>query len=266
MDKPIGVLDSGVGGLTVVKSIQKILPHEDIIYFGDSKNIPYGNRDEDDIYNLTMAMLKYFEKRNVKMVAIACNTISTIADRFKDKFDFPIVDIITPTVDHIENMGINKMVIMGTDFTIRTKAYEKLLRERRKDYEISSEKSPKLAELVDRGDYKSREIYDTISGHLQSIGEMGNFYNIVLACTHYPIVEDIFLELDPTLNYINPGFQQAKAIRMILHKEGSLRKEGKGSLQILTSGDPHIYRMVVDKLEIGEVEEIETIEIPPFVE
>ncbi len=266
MEKPIGVLDSGVGGLTVVKSIQKILPHEDIIYFGDSKNVPYGNRDEDEIYNLTMAMLKYFEKRNVKMVAIACNTISTIADRFRDKFDFPIVDIITPTVDHIENMGIDKMVILGTDFTIRTKAYERLLRERRKDYEISSEKSPKLAELVDKGDYKSREIYDTIGGHLESISQMGNFYNIVLACTHYPIVEDIFLELDPTLNYINPGFQQAKAMRVVLHDKGILKREGKGTLQVLTSGAPEIYKMVLNKLEMGAAGEIRTVEIPPYAE
>lgn len=266
MEKPIGVLDSGVGGLTVVKSIQKILPHEDIIYFGDSKNVPYGNRDEDEIYSLTMAMLKYFEKRDVKMVAIACNTISTIADRFRDKFDFPIVDIITPTVDHIENMGINKMVILGTDFTIRTKAYEKLLRERRKDFEISSERSPRLAELVDKGDFRSREIYDTISDHLQSISQMGNFYNIVLACTHYPIVEDVFLELDPTLNYINPGFQQAKAMRMVLHEQGTLKKEGKGTLQIFTSGLPNIYKMVVEKLEMAEAEDIKTIEIPPYKE
>ncbi|WP_422486018.1 glutamate racemase [Gudongella sp. DL1XJH-153] len=266
MEKPIGVLDSGVGGLTVVKSIQKILPHEDIIYFGDSKNVPYGNRDEEEIYRLTMAMLKYFEKRDVKMVAIACNTISTMADRFRDKFDFPIVDIISPTVDHIENMGINKMVILGTDFTIRTKAYERLLRERRKDYEISSEKSPRLAELVDKGDYRSREIYDTISGHLQSISQMGNFYNIVLACTHYPIVEDVFLELDPTLNYINPGFQQAKAMRMVLHAQGTLKKEGKGTLQILTSGFPEIYKAVVEKLEMLEAEDIKTIEIPPYKE
>ena len=264
MDKPIGVLDSGVGGLTVVKSMEKLLPHEEIIYLGDSKNVPYGNKDEDEIFRLTMAMLQYFQKREVKMVAIACNTISTIANRFKDRFEFPIIDIITPTVNHIENMGINKMVILGTDFTIRTKAYEKMLRERRKDFEISSEKSPRLAELVDKGDYKSKEIHDTIRGHLESIGKMGNFYNIVLACTHYPMVEDIFLELDPTPNYINPGFQQAKAMRVWLHERGMLRKEGQGSLQVYTSGDPEIYRMVVKKLELRNVKEVETLEIPAY--
>jgi glutamate racemase len=95
---------------------------------------------------------------------------------------------------------------------------------------------------------------------------MGNFYNIVLACTHYPIVEDIFLELDPTLNYINPGFQQAKAMRMVLHEHGTLKKEGKGKLEILTSGSPEIYQMVLNKLEMGSSGEIRTVEIPPYTD
>lgn len=256
MDRPIGVLDSGVGGLTVLKSIEKILGHEDIIYFGDSKNVPYGNRSEDEIFELTMKMLSYFESRNVKMVAIACNTISTLIDRFKEHFEYPIVDIISPTVEHIYDMGVHKMVILGTDFTIRTKAYEKLLKQRDKNMEIASENSPKLASLIDSGDFHSQKIYDTVKGHLDSIAMMGNFYNVVLACTHYPVVEDIFLEINPTLNYINPGFQQAKMMRIVLHNQEKLKKNGRGSVEILTSGNPDLYKTMVEKLEIKNVKSI----------
>ena len=266
MGRPIGILDSGVGGLTVVKSIQKMLPNEEIIYFGDNKNMPYGNRNEDDIYRMTMAILKFFEKKNVKMVAIACNTISTIANRFRNQFNFPIVDIITPTIDHIHKMGISKMVIMGTDFTIRTKIYEKMLRTRDNNYEISTEKSPKLAEFIDRGNYNSKEIYDTVKKHLTNISEMGNFYNIVLACTHYYIVDDIFLDIDPTPNYINPGFQQAKVMRTILHESKDINKKGKGSLQIFTSGNISIYQRVINKLKMLRVQRIESIEIPAYMD
>jgi glutamate racemase len=256
MDKPIGVLDSGVGGMTVLKSMEKILGHEDIIYFGDSKNVPYGNRSENEIFELTMKMLRYFETRNVKMVAIACNTISTIIDRFKGNFEYPIVDIISPTVDHICNMGVHKMVILGTDFTIKTKAYEKLLMQRDNTMEIESENSPLLASLIDGGDFHSQKVYYTVRGHLDSIKSKGDYYNLVLACTHYPVVEDIFLEIDPTLNYINPGFQQAKMMRVILHKEGKLKKAGPGSVEILTSGDPSVYEKMVKKLDLKNVKSV----------
>ncbi|MDY0235970.1 MAG: glutamate racemase [Gudongella sp.] len=261
MDRPIGVLDSGVGGMTVLKSMEKVLGHEDIIYFGDSKNVPYGNRSEDEIFELTMNMLRYFELRNVKLVAIACNTISTIIDRFQGHFKYPIVDIISPTVEHICNMGVHKMVILGTDFTIKTKAYEKLLKQREKTMEIASENSPELASLIDRGDFHSKKIYDTIQGHLDSIKSKGNFYNVVLACTHYPVVEDIFLDIDPTLNYINPGFQQAKMMRIILHNQDMLKKSGQGSVEILTSGNPKIYETMVKKLEIRNVKSISSYDL-----
>lgn len=264
MGRPIGVLDSGIGGLTVIKSMEKVLPNEDIIYFGDNKNVPYGNKSEDEIFKLTMAVLKFLESQDVKLVAIACNTISTIINRFSDKFDFPIIDIITPTVDHIEKMGINRILIMGTEFTIRTKAYEKLLLERDDKFEIFAESSPNLAKLVDNGQFYSPEIYKTIRGHIDSINSKGNIYNVVLACTHYPIVEDVFMEIDPTLNYINPGFQQAKAIRMELHRRDELSSGSKGSLKIFTSGDTGIYRLISEKLMLQNIIGVESINIEPY--
>lgn len=256
MQRPIGVLDSGVGGLTVVKLIEKVLSFEDIIYFGDSKNVPYGNRSEDEIFELTMNMLRYFQSRDVKMVAIACNTISTIIDRFKGRFEYPIVDIINPAVGHIHRMGIHKMVILGTDFTIKTKSYEKLLKQRNESIEIASENSHELASLIDSGDFYSQKVYDTVKAHLDSIARIGDYYNVVLACTHYPLVEEMFLDIDPTLNYINPGFQQVKMIRTILKKEGKLKIAGHGSIEILTSGNLEIYEIIVKKLGIKNVKSI----------
>lgn len=214
MKKPIGVIDSGIGGLTVVAAMQKLMPGEDIVYFGDSKNIPYGNRTEEEIYLLTMAMLKFLEDKEVKLTAIACNTISTISKRFEGKLPFPVVDIVTPTVDHIDRMGAEKLAIFATEFTVKMGVYEKMLRARRPGIEVFNEGSRNLAALIDSGEFESQITYDTVKLHLDSIKGKGEVYNIVLACTHYPIVEDIFLDIDPSLNYINPGFQQAKAIRL----------------------------------------------------
>jgi glutamate racemase len=209
-------------------------------------------------------MLKFLEKQDVKLVAIACNTISTMVDKLRDKFDFPIIDIITPTVDHIEKMGIKTLLILGTEFTIKTKAYEKLLCKRDEKYEVYSESSPNLATLVDSGKFHSPELYSTIRGHIDSINGKGNIYNVVLACTHYPIVEDVFMEIEPTFNYINPGLQQAKAIRMELHKRNNLNKNKIGSLKIFTSGDIEIYNLASEKLDIQNIKSIESINIPSY--
>lgn len=266
MKRPIGVIDSGIGGLTVVASMQKLMPSEDIIYFGDSKNVPYGNRSEDEIYFLTMAMFKFLEERGVKLAAIACNTISTIYKRFNGKLPFPVVDIVTPTVDHIDKMGAEKLAILATEFTVKMGLYEKMLRERRPGIEVFNEGSRNLATLIDRGEFDSQDTYDTVKRHLESIKGKGEVYNIVLACTHYPIVEDIFLDIDPSLNYINPGFQQAKAIRSQLHELDILQRNGLGRVEIYTSGDPEIYNKAAGKLGIKRMGEPKTVVIKEYTE
>lgn len=266
MKKPIGVLDSGIGGLTVVAAMQKLMPSEDIVYFGDSLNVPYGNRTEEEIYLLTMSMLKFLEEREVKLVAIACNTISTIANRFQGKMPFPVVDIVTPTVEHIDRMGAERIAILATEFTIKTGSYENMLREKRPEIEVFNESSRNLATYIDHGEFESADTYKTVKLHLESLKGKGEIYNVVLACTHYPIVEDIFLDIDPSLNYINPGFQQAKAIRSQLHELGILEKSGLGSIEIFTSGEKEIYKKAAEKLGIKRIKEILTAEIEEYKE
>ncbi len=261
MKKPIGVLDSGIGGLTVAASIQKLMPYEDIVYIGDSKNVPYGNRSQEEIFDLTMGMFDFLQKRDVKMVAIACNTISTINHFFEGKFEFPILDIVTPTVFHLDKMGVKRVAIFATEFTIKTGAYERLLRDKNPDIEVFNESSKTLATLIDNGDFDSNETYDTVKRHLDSIKDMGEIYNLILACTHYPIVEDVFLDIDPSLNYINPGFQQAKEIRAMLNGTGSLDRSGNGSVKIYTTGDTSTYEKTVNRLGMKRIDNISSVNL-----
>lgn len=261
MKRPIGVLDSGIGGLTVATSIQKLMPNEDIVYIGDSKNVPYGNRTEEEIFDLSMAMFGFLEKRDVKMVAIACNTISTISHLFKGKFNLPVIDIVTSTVSHIYRMGVKKVAVFATEFTIRTGAYERLLRDKNPNIEIFNESSKTLATLIDNGDFDSNDTYETVKRHLDSIKGMGEIYNLILACTHYPIVEDVFLDIDPSLNYINPGFQQAKEMRAFLNGTGSLERTGSGSIRIYTSGNIGIYEKAATRLKIKGIEELSSMNL-----
>lgn len=258
MNRCIGVLDSGIGGLTVVKELQSQLPGEDIIYFGDNKNCPYGNRSREDILKLTIDMLKFMEQNDVKIVAIACNTISTLIDSYKDKFDFPIIDIIKPTVEYIIDMNTYSVAILGTEFTVKTGTYEKLLLEKNPDLKIINEGSKLLAGLVDAGKFDAPETKEVVKEHISNLIKKGDSHNLVLACTHFPIVENIFLDISPNLNIINPAFQQAKAIREYLYKNNLLNDNKKGELTIYSSGDTKVYSNVIERLDLKNIKNIET--------
>ncbi|TJX13598.1 glutamate racemase [Tissierella creatinini] len=265
MDRRIGVIDSGIGGLTVVKSIQQLIPGEDIIYFGDNINVPYGNRTKEEILALTMDMLYFMEKKNVKIVAIACNTISALIDDFKDKFTFPIIDIIHPTVEQIIKMDTYSLSILGTEFTINSKIYQKLLKERNPDISISVEGSRDLAALIDRGNFDSAEIKKIISIHINNLLTKGDVYNLVLACTHFPIVVNVFKEIIPEIKIIDPAFEQAKAIRTYLHDNHLEKKADKGLLEINTSGNTQVYESVIQKLKLKNVTTIKFTRIKQAV-
>lgn len=256
MHRKIGVIDTGIGGLSVMNGLQKLLPNEDIIYFGDSKNCPYGNRSVEEVLNLTIEMLEFMGKKDVKLVAVACNTISSLIDFYTPKFNFPIIDIIHPTVEHILKMETSNIGIFATEFTIKSNIYEKLLIEKNQDIKIISEGSKYLASLIDSGEFESQRLIDIINEHIKNILNKGNIYNLVLACTHFPIVEGLFFDLAPQFNYIDPGFQQARAVREYLYTNNLLNDNTDGKLQIFTSGNKDIYAKVIKRLDIKNVQGI----------
>lgn len=258
MQRKIGVIDSGIGGLTVVKELQKLLPNEELIYFGDNKNVPYGNKSEEEIRYLTGNILEFMEKREVKVVALACNTISTVFNEV-NQFSFPIIDIVTPTTHDLKNMDVDNLGIIGTEATIKSNMYQDLLKNGK--YKITTEPSKDLASIIDRGMFDSQEIRETIKSHMDNINKIGDIYNLVLACTHYPIVDDIFKEFYPQINYINPGFKQAEAIKEYLSKNNLLNPQGNGHIEIITSGDIEIYEKVVEKLGIRNISQISTVSL-----
>lgn len=258
MKKKIGVLDSGIGGLTTVKALQELLPGEDIVYFGDNKNVPYGNRSKEEIRGLTNNILKFLEAKEVKLAALACNTISTVFDE-EDSFKFKIIDIVTPTVETIKNSDVDSLGVIATEMTIKSNMYQELLKN--DAYEVIGEASKTLAALIDKGLFDSEEIRETIKTHMDNIFERSTINNLILGCTHYPIVENIFKDFYPQVNYINPGFNQAKAIENYLSTNNLLNKQKTGSVEINTSGDIEIYEKVVEKLGIKNIKQISTVNL-----
>ena len=234
---PIGLIDSGVGGLTAAKELRTILPNENIIYCADSANVPYGNRAQDEIISLTKRMLEFLEKRQVKLVLLACNTISVLNDRFCELYPYPILDIISPMAKAVSDLGIESVGLVATKFTVESGMYEALLRERQPDMKVFGYGSKDLAMMIDSGDLASKAIYDEVGQIVQALTAQP-ISHIILGCTHYPIVTDVFVKAAPHINFLNPAVFQTEKAKLMLQSEDLLNEqEASGSMTVYTTGE-----------------------------
>ena len=249
--KKIGVLDSGLGGLTVVKELLQILPGESIVYFGDNANCPYGNRSREEILKLSSAMLDFLRERGVKIAAIACNTISTLIEPLRRCCEFPIVSIIEAASEYVAAMKLSQAGLFATEFTIRQGLYEKLIQKIHPKTKVYGQASRTLAALVDSGEFDSPAAKAEVASLLHTIKEAHPALDhIVLGCTHYPIVQGLFEQAAPDIKFINPAEVQAKAVQALLLQRGLLAETPEPCLDIFTSGNKTQYRKALKKLKI----------------
>lgn len=259
--RPIGVMDSGVGGLTVVRELQRILPGEDIFYFGDSANCPYGNKTEEQIFQLSSNMLRFLQDNGSKCTAIACNTISTMAEKLRPCFQHRIVSIVEEASRYVVREKLESTGLIATEFTVRSGKYAELIHAGNPDCRVIGKGSRNLAALVDRGDFNQADINAEIRENVDVILAEEPVGNLILGCTHYPIVEENFRACYPKMNIINPALEQANAVRAYLTEQGSLNPQKKGKFVICTSGDPQVYVNVAKRLGLFEPTELRVVHI-----
>ena len=258
---PIGAIDSGVGGLTVVRELQRLLPGEDIVYFGDSANCPYGNKTGEQIFQLGRNMLTFLSTHHVKCVAVACNTLSSMVGRLRPCFDFHIVSIVEEAAKYMAESGLSSVGLIGTEFTVAAGKYDELIHQLNPDCRIISKGSPLLSGLVDRGDFNQREINLEITTQVDHILAREAVDHLILGCTHYPIVTENFRACYPDLELIDPAYEQAKAVKAYLEANDALNPQETGSLCVYTSGDPKIYADVARRLSLSPISRAETVQL-----
>lgn len=226
-NKPIGIFDSGVGGLTVLAEIKKRLPNENIIYLGDTKNFPYGNRTKEEIIKFATQNVETLIKKQVKIIVIACGTATSQAiDVLKEKFKIPIIGIIEPTVKYIKEQNYKEVGVIATEGTIRSGAWENKLRENMLDIKVTNKACPMLATIAEEGKARSAEGREAIKEYMKPFKEK-NIDKIILGCTHYPIYEKIIKEeLEYDVELINTGVTVAKYLENYL-KENKLENSEK---------------------------------------
>ena len=223
-NSPIGVFDSGLGGLTAVKELQKLLPFEDIIYFGDTSRVPYGTRSSDTIIRYATQDLNFLSTYGIKAALIACGTVSAVAlDKIGDKYSFPVIGVIENTVSEaLERTKNGKIAIIGTNATIKSGAYERLIKQRSPQTETVSIACPLFVPLVENGHIeKGDPITDAaVSHYLTRVRQFGAD-TVILGCTHYPIIAYAIGEfLGENTVLINSGKAAAKAMKKLLTEKG----------------------------------------------
>ena len=218
-NKAIGIFDSGIGGLMVLKEMIKKIPNEKYIYLGDIKNFPYGEKSKKDIIKYTKNNIKTLLKHDVKLIIIACGTATSQAlDEVKKDFDIPIIGIIESTVNYISTLNLDKIGVMATNGTINSKAWEKAIKEKNKKIKVFNLACPMLANLAEKEEINTKKGIQAIHRYTEFF-KKNNVNNIILGCTHYPIYDDMIKnEFNGNVNLINTGIFIAKNVEDFLIK------------------------------------------------
>ena len=248
--RKIGVLDSGVGGLTGVREFEKVMPGEDLLYYGDSKNRPYSYQSEERLIYLLTAILDDFAAQNVKAVAFACNTISTLLDHFDGKYPFPIYSIVKAGVDHVLKNNVRAVGIACTKFTAASRQHERLIHAVDPSILVCTQSFYELSSHIQNGEWS--DVPACIEKYMEPLEAQGQVTHIILGCTHYPIAREYFEAARPHITFIDPAQELALQIRDSLAANDQLSGKDTHTTEIYTSGDPEQYRAVIKKLGISD--------------
>lgn len=189
---PIGIFDSGIGGLTVANAIRKILPNEQLIYFGDTAHMPYGDKSPEAVKFYSLKIAKFLLDKKCKMIVIACNTAS--AHAFHELVHFlgdqvPIINVIDPVVDLMAKGNDKKIGVIGTKSTIRSDIYARKFKAANPNITVSSLATPLLAPMIEEGFFNNNISKTVINSYLSS-SKLNKINSLILACTHYPLIKD----------------------------------------------------------------------------
>lgn len=228
-NRPIGFFDSGLGGLTCIPNLMKLLPKEKIIYFGDTARTPYGSKAVSTIKKFSRQIADFLVNHGAKMIVIACNTVSaTCLSDLRQRYpDIPIIGVIQPAAERIVKTcsTMNKVGIIGTKATIRSSAYKEQVHSLNDELDLYETPCPAFVPLIEEGIIQNDIMDLTIKYYMDDFILENRLDTIVLGCTHYPLIRSNIKRLYPTLRIINPSEEVAYSIKRTLKRENMLAED-----------------------------------------
>ena len=241
-DNPIGIFDSGVGGLSIFSEVIKVLPNENYLYYGDTAHLPYGSKSKEQLIEISKDIFDFFKSRKVKAVIMACNTTSAVAyEALKNNYDFKIYPVVQSVSEQIANEGYKRIGVLATNATVNSHSYKNEIQKHNGNIEVFEVACPEWVSIVENS-----TMYE-----LSSIGNIKLYFNkvmenhpdkIILGCTHYPYLKEILTRFTAEDMFINPAKYLAQYIADDLVKDEMLNEKMDYEPKFYVSSNPAHFK------------------------
>lgn len=264
MRRPIGIIDSGVGGLTVAKEVMRQLPHEQIIYLGDTARCPYGPRTAEEVRRFTWEITRFLLDKDIKMLVIACNTATAVAlEEIGSALPIPVLGVIHPGARTAIKITKNYHIgVIGTEGTIKSAAYEHALKSINRNTKVISLACPKFVPLVESGEYDGSVAKKVVAETLEPF-KGKDLDTLILGCTHYPLLEPLIKRyMGESINVISSGEETAREVSTILHHNKILNHGEEAPVhEFFTTGSKTIFSAIASQWLGQAITKVQTIKL-----
>ena len=246
---PVGIFDSGVGGLSVAREIRRALPAEDLLYVADTAYCPYGDRPLDEVRERALGVGRHLEAAGAKVVIVACNTATGAAlEELREALTVPVIGLEPAVKTGVARTRNRRVGVMATVGTLRSERFARLLRTYADGAMVVAQPCPGLVDLIEQGHFDGEAVVARVAELTQPLRD-AQVDTVVLGCTHYPFVaEALRAALDPSVEIVDSGPAIARRLEQVLREGGLGAAPGPGSLRVRTTGEPSAVQPVVDRL------------------
>ena len=232
----IGIFDSGLGGVTALNVIKKNYKQKDIVFYGDTCHLPYGDKSRKEIIKYSEEIVNYLIDKGVEVIVIACNSATSNAlDSLKEKYDIPIIGVIDPAIKKLLTLGSKKVGVIATETTIKSNKYYDKIKELDENIDVYSVACPKFVPVIDSGKKDGEEIEKLIDLYISQISE--KIDTLILGCTHYTIIKDVISRKYPKLTIIDPSIEVSRELENYISNINE-----NGNIEYIISGNVEKFK------------------------
>lgn len=267
---PIGVFDSGVGGLTVAREIMRQIPNERIVYFGDTARVPYGSKSQDTIIRYSRQIIRFLKTKGVKAIVVACNTASAFAlETIRPELDIPIIGVVKPGAKVAALTTKNgKIGVIGTEGTVKSEIYTETIHRDNKEAEVMGKACPLFVPLVEEGWIKDPVTVTVAKRYLKPFKE-SDIDTLILGCTHYPLLRSTVRQImGESVNLVNPAYETAVELKRLLEEQGIENDgnyaEGEEKYQFYVSDAAEKFMQFANSILPYDIESTQLIPIEEY--
>lgn len=269
-EAPIGVFDSGVGGLTVAREIMRQIPNEKIIYFGDTARVPYGSKSRETVTRFSKQIVRFLKTFGVKTIVVACNTASAYAlDELEKEIDIPVMGVLKPGAKTAAEVTKNGRIgVIATDATIGSQMYTKYIQNLSKDATIYGKACPLFVPLVEEGLWEDPVTDEIAKRYLTELIDI-DIDTLILGCTHYPLIRSTLARImGDGVTLVNPAFETAKELKEMLEEKGLINQEapklGENQYQFFVSDGADKFKRFANSIIKYGILSAKTINIEEY--